>query len=582
MKPILYTPEEIKFETNGIGVLKDTVSCMVTEKLNSGYELTLKYPARGKYFKDITYRSLILAKPNGRDRAQPFRVYKISKPMNGIVTVSAEHVSYDLVGVQMPPFAASDAASALKAIQNDASTSHLFTLHTDKLTDAEMKTKKPRSARSCLLGEEGSVLDVYGGEYRFDRFHIELLHARGADRGFLIRYGVNLTDIKQDQNCSNTYTGIYPYWYSPEGGTLVQLPEKIVYADGNFGYTRIKNVDMTAEFVDPPTEDSLRERAQKYIVDNQIGRPKVNITVKFEQLRQYEEYKDMAFLEDVELGDTVSVYFEFLDVDANAKCIKTVYDSLLERYDSLELGDMKQTVADTVTTLENQIFETAGAIRNIAKVTAITTANSAKLELLVETDADGKNSVRGSVLVEAINNDQSSVTIEADKINLKGYVTVSDLEDGTTTIAGNCIKTGVISSVGNGMTIDLDKGTITAANFNIDSGGNASLRDAYAEDITCVNADVSGKITSSEGSLGGVKITKKGLECGDTLLSSEGIVTSSDGKTTVLTGGVLRFGGSVTLYAPTAAVSGAFLGVFVSGSWRTLYFDDETNTVKFK
>lgn len=580
MKPILFAPEETTFDSNGIGVLKDAISCLVTEKLNNSYELTLKYPARGKYFKDITYRSLILAKPNGKDRAQPFRVYKISKPMNGIVTVNAEHVSYDLVGVQVSPFEASDAVSALQEVQNNASTPINFTFHTEKLTEAEMKINKPRSARACLLGKEGSVLDVYGGEYLFDRFHVELLNARGADRGFMIRYGVNLTDIKQEQNCSNTYTGIYPYWYSSESGTLVQLKEKIIYANGNFGYTRIKNVDLTLEFVEPPTEDELREKAQKYVTDNQIGKPKVNITVKFEQLRQYEEYKDMAFLEDVELGDTVSVHFELLDVDAKAKCIKTVYDSLLERYESLELGDIKQTVADTVTTLENQISETAGAIRNIAKVTAITTANSAKLELLVETDADGKNSVRGSVLVEAINN-QSTATIKADKINLKGYVTVSDLEDGTTTIAGNWIKTGIISSANNGMTIDLDNSTITAFSFTLHSDGTVSMRDAYAEDIVCVNADVSGKITSSEGSLGGVYITGDGLTCGDTYLSSGGIRTTNGDYTTLLAGGVIRFGGSTALYAPTSSVSGAFLGVNKSGSWYTLYFDESTKTVKF-
>lgn len=574
MIPILYKPEEVLFETMGIGPLTDAVSCLVTEKLNSSFEMVLKYPVDGVYFHDIAYRSIILAKPNGEDRAQPFRVYKISKPMSGVITVNAEHISYDLAGVPVSPFTAENVADALKAVQEKAATENRFTFHTDKTTVATAKTSFPRSARSCLLGERGSILDVYGGEYLFDRFHVELMQARGADRGFSIRYGFNLTDIKQEQNCQNTYTGIYPYYYSEEDGFFVDLAEKIVRADGDFGYTKIKNVDLTAEFEDPPSYEDLRKVAKKYITDNQIGKPKVNITLKFEQLRQYEEYKDMEFLEDVALGDTVKVLFEKLGVDANAKCIKTVYDVLLEKYDSLELGDLKQTVADTVVTLENMVSETVAQTRNIAKVTAITTANSAKLELLVETDADGINSVRGEVIIEAING-ESTAKIKADRINLEGVVTVSGLEEGTTTISGSAIKTGVITSERNGLKIDLNNDSIEAPNFNIDSFGNVSLQNAYVE----------GEIVSSKGNFGNgnVIITGSGLQCGDTYLYDGGLRTENEGRVTLIAGGVIRFGGSVTIYAPTESVSGGtpFLGVYVNGSWKTLYFDNSSNTVKY-
>lgn len=578
MIPILYPPEEVSFETMGIGPLTDAVSCVVTEKLNSSFELVLKYPIDGVFFPDITYRSLILAKPNGEDRAQPFRVYKISKPMSGVITVNAEHISYDLAGVPVSPFSASGVSEALEVIEENAATEHLFTFYTDKLNAGEIKFPKPRSARSCLLGEEGSILDKYGGEYLFDRFNVKLLHARGADRGFSVRYGVNLTDIKQEQNCQNTYTGIYPYYYSEEDGFFVDLPEKVVYAEGDFGYTKIKNVDLTAEFEGPPQDEELRDAAKKYISEKQIGKPKVNITLKFEQLRQYEEYKHMAFLEDVALGDTVSVFFEKLGVDANAKCVKTVYDVLLERYDSLELGDLKQTVADTVITLENQYSETIGAMRNIAKVTAITTANSAKLELLVESDENGKDVVRGSAIIEAING-ESTATIKADKINFEGFVSIKSGEgddEYKTYINGDYIKTGVIVASNDAMRIDLDNATIEAANFTINGDGNASMRNAYVE----------GEIKSSKGSFGDnkeVEITSTGLKCGGTSLTNGGLLTSDGEYKTLISGGTIKFGDIVTLYAPRdTTVSGGFLGVFLSNSWRTLYFDESTKTVKFQ
>lgn len=578
MIPILYKPEEVLFETMGIGPLTDAVSCVVTEGLNSSFELVLKYPVDGVYFHDITYRSIILAKPNGEDKTQPFRVYKISRPMSGVITVNAEHISYDLVGVPVSPFTAENVADALKAVQGKAEIQNSFTFHTDKTTVATAKTSFPRSARSCLLGERGSILDVYGGEYLFDRFHVELMQARGADRGFSIRYGHNLTDIKQEQNCQNTYTGIYPYYYSEEDGFSITLDEKIISADGNFGYTKIKNVDLTAEFEGPPNEEDLRAAANKYISDNQIGKPKVNITLKFEQLRQYEEYKDMEFLEDVALGDTVKVYFEKLGVDANAKCVKTVYDVLLEKYDSLELGDLKQTVADTVVTLENMVSETVAQTRNIAKVTAITTANSAKLELLVETDADGKNSVKGGAIIEAING-ETTAKIKADVINLEGLVTVKGTngEPDKTYISGGTIKTGKIVAENNAMTINLNDGSIEVSDkFKIDGNGKASMKSAYVE----------GKIESSEGSFGtngDVKITANGLKCGDTYLFDGGLRTENDGMSTLVAGGAIKFGNAVTIYAPKDSVSGGvpFLGVYIGGSWKTLYFDNNSNTVKF-
>lgn len=580
MIPILYKPEEVLFETMGIGPLTDAVSCVVTEGLNSSFELVLKYPVDGVYFHDITYRSIILAKPNGEDNTQPFRVYKISRPMSGVITVNAEHISYDLVGVPVSPFTAENVADALKAVQGKAEIQNSFTFHTDKTTEATMKTSFPRSARSCLLGERGSILDVYGGEYLFDRFHVELMQARGADRGFSIRYGHNLTDIKQEQNCQNTYTGIYPYYYSEEDGFSIALPEKIIYADGDFGYTKIKNVDLTAEFEGPPNEEDLRAAAKKYISDNQIGKPKVNITLKFEQLRQYEEYKDMEFLEDVALGDTVKVYFEkLLGVDANAKCVKTVYDVLLEKYDSLELGDLKQTVADTVVTLENMVSETVAQTRNIAKVTAITTANSAKLELLVETDADGENSVKGGAIIEAING-ETTAKIKADVINLEGLVTVKGTngEPDKTYISGGAIRTGTIS--GGNMYIDLNGGYMSIGNlFNVDALGY----------LTASGVKISGILNSQEGSFGDqgqVKITKNGLECGKTRLVNGGLVTENDeGKSTLIASGVIKFGNTVTIYAPddSVSVSGGvpFLGVYIGTSWKTLYFDNNSNTVKF-
>ena len=91
--PILYQPTTTNFNNNGIGKLSACVSCEVTEEANGIFELAMTYPMDGIHFDEIGDRAIIKAKADQFREPQLFRVYAISKPMNGIVTVLAEHIS---------------------------------------------------------------------------------------------------------------------------------------------------------------------------------------------------------------------------------------------------------------------------------------------------------------------------------------------------------------------------------------------------------------------------------------------------------------------------------------------------------
>lgn len=354
MKPVLYPSQETAFGSNGLGILTDAASCVVTEERNGAFELEMTYPVSGIHYKEIAPRCLILAKPNPVDDPQPFRVYRITKPMGGLVTVYGEHISYDLAGVPASPFAAESAPDAMEKLKSSSAIPTPFSFWTDKDTAGTMGITAPVALRSLLGGREGSVLDVYGGEYKFDRYTVRLYNQRGQNRGVSIRYGKNLTDLTQDENIAGVYTGVYPYWSSMDGA-LVQLPEKILPAPGNYNFTRIMTLDLSSEFQEPPTEDQLRVRAEAYMKANNIGVPKVSLSVSFVPLEQTEEYKDLALLERVELCDTVNVEFPALGVSATAKCVKTIYDVLLDRYQSVELGDARTNIADTIAAQQQKI-----------------------------------------------------------------------------------------------------------------------------------------------------------------------------------------------------------------------------------
>lgn len=353
MIPILYTAEETAFDTNGLGMLADETDTTVIEGAGK-FELEMEYPVTGMRFHDIKERAIIMAKPDPIRDPQPFRIYRITKAMGDIVTVYARHLAYDNIGITCSPFSAENAASALQAIKENAVEECPFTFWTDVGTAAPMSVKVPQQIWTIMGSGDGGILDLYGGEYEFDRYMIRLWSRRGADRGVSIRYGKNLSNLEQDRNIANCYTAVHPYWTNSDG-LCVELPEKIVKADGNFGYTRIMPLDLSQEWEGQPTEYQLRAKALTYIAENNIGVPVTSWKVQFEQLEKTEEYKGKALLEQVLYGDTVSVFYEDLDIEATARVSEVRYKPRLERYESVTLGDVKSTLADTIISQKKQI-----------------------------------------------------------------------------------------------------------------------------------------------------------------------------------------------------------------------------------
>ena len=359
MIPILFSENATSFTTNGIERLSDAIKCVVKEERNGAYELEMEYPITGVHYSDITESKIILAVPADGKYAQPFRIYKTEKLISGRIRVYAEHITYQANHIPVMPFEANSAASAMAQLQSNAVGPNPFTLWTDLQTTGHYVQEEPESIRARLGGQEGSILDLYGGEYEWDNYTIKLHQHRGQDRGVVLRYGKNLTDLSQENNITTTYTAVCPYVKESEDDPLITLPEKYIAASnaGNYPYLRIKTIDFTKEFDDDEeiTVAALRQKTNEYIAANNIGIPKISIKVSFVALWQTEEYKNIAPLERVNLCDTVTVKFEKLGVEAKAKVIKTEYNVLLDRYNSIEIGEAKSTISATVATQEQKI-----------------------------------------------------------------------------------------------------------------------------------------------------------------------------------------------------------------------------------
>jgi phage minor structural protein len=394
MKPRLYEQNEMLFEGGGICALHDAVSCEVTEELNGAFELRMKYPVSGDHFTQLKTGRMILAKPSAWEKPEPFHIYAISKPLMGLVTVYAEHVSYFTNKIVCAPFSASNIAEAVLMLQHSAVNENPFTLSTDMAVVNDLNSNVPITMRHGIIGR---IVSLYGGEVKCEGWNIRILGKRGADRGFSIRYGGNLVDMKQDEDISGIYDGVYPYYNVEEteetDAVYVELPEKVILLGTHS--ERIKPINLTAEFTEEPTEEELRAKTLEYLEKNDINAGVLTIEVEFALLSQTEEYRNIMALEDVRLGDVISVFVPKRGITVKSRCVKTVYDVMRNRYVKVTIGDIGKDITYSFISYEDRLLSSETRIgeqgATIAKLTVKTSAMSAEISGIAEWigDEDG-------------------------------------------------------------------------------------------------------------------------------------------------------------------------------------------------
>lgn len=463
MIPILYEKDAVSFDHNGIGPLRDTISFKVKDERNTHPELTFQYPIFGIWYNRITEGSIVKGKANDTSELQLFRIYKSSKPLNGVVTFYAKHISCDLKGIPIRALSMKQVApgAALSAGFEDAVLPHRFAAWSDITTLNDINIQKPRSLRNFCGGEAGSVLEIWGGEYEFDNFTVKLHKSRGADHGVVINYGKNLTDAKQERNISECYTHFYPYAVkrNDAGGGAEQSEEIITLSAGaiellnpeNIGHTKALTLDITDLFAEGEeiTEANLRTHADEYIAAHKLGVPDVNITLSYVQIWDSPEYSNIAELERVALCDMVTVRFLDLGIDAKAKIIATEYDGLAERFTKIEIGDPISNFAETFVSVTSTVKESekvafgfSQSIKQNAENVAKMAANLAKVEGKIPTktsqlDNDSNFAttnqipdVTGFATENFVKNEIANAQLGGDdsEIDLSGYATKDDLK----------------------------------------------------------------------------------------------------------------------------------------------------------
>ena len=384
MIPVLYqTITEGQVPANfGIGPLTDTLACSVHEVRNAEDELVLEYAASGIHAAEIAPLAIIKAKPNYTDDPQLFEIYKVGKVLNGRFTVNARHISYRLSNRLITTGTANTCVAACNLLNAQAGA---FTISTDKTSVGAFRISEPASVRSYFGGKAGSLLDIYGGEWKYDNFTCQLLNARGMDRGVTIRYGKNLTQLSQEISIENLATAILPFYKDPDGNVTTGAK---VQTGLTLSPARELAVDFSQD-VDPDSGTAITTQlanlAARYIANNNFTVAFNSITLDFQQLE--------GLTERVDLCDTVKIYFDALGITATAKCVATTWDVLAERYTACTFGNTRANIADTIATQTKELSQTASRsflAESVNRATALISGNLGGYVVLHDSDGDGE------------------------------------------------------------------------------------------------------------------------------------------------------------------------------------------------
>lgn len=426
MIPRLLDGNATNFNLAGIP-MADAISCKVKEERNGVFDLEMVVATTTPYYEELEEGKIIVAKPNHTQNLQAFEIYEITRPILQRVTVRCHHISYRQSFIPVRPFSCTGITATLQGLVTNSMETNPFTFTTTITNETSTYNQiAPASLRSRLGGTEGSVLDVFGGEYLWDNFTTQLLLHRGADNGVQLRVAKNITQLEQDTNMESVVTGALPYWSDSEGTQYFYGDIQYNSNVGDYANHRTVVLDLSEEFETAPSVSQLNQAGQEYVNQVNLGIPNKNIKVSFVDLADTDEYSASP-LERVNLCDTVTVYYPPLDIQYKAKVIGLTYDTLAERTLEVEIGDAKSTISKTITDL---VGDVSSVIKTGKRLVSVTQKIDREVGEITQTVADVEESISGvNEQITTINSNVSTINQTTQSIQTQVSQTQTTLEN---------------------------------------------------------------------------------------------------------------------------------------------------------
>lgn len=388
MIPILYEKTETAFFSNGLGRLRDCISCVVTEERNGIYECDFEYPVNGANYDLIQVGRIVGVTHDDSGDVQPFDIISFTKPIDGIVTFHCTHISYRMSYLTIRSNVARNSlADVFTHIETYSVPACPFTFWTDKTSTGYCAALQsiPYTVRQILGGTEGSILDAYGGEYEWDKWQVKLWASRGQMRDFSIRYGVNVLEYNEEYDSSGCYSSCRPYW--TDGTTTVIGDVQTSTGITPSGRDQCVPLDVSDKFETQPTKAQVEATAVTMMNATNPTIPSQNIKVSFVRLQDMGEYTNIQNLLQCKLCDTINVIFPDFNSSGTFKIVKTTWNVLKNKYEEMELGDLSVSLSEALGINNDSKRETNSNIRE-GRIAGTTVAANSYVDTAVSFGVD--------------------------------------------------------------------------------------------------------------------------------------------------------------------------------------------------
>ena len=223
--------------------LTDIISGIVTREINTEDILEFEYATSSPNSNELQLNRIVETKSDPYRQTQYFRIQSIDKDINGIISVYALHICYDLMAHCSTWPAFSTDKNILESIINknihesisvtedtwpDATQRYqriikggyfYYSFGKDITLESDMEEffapdqlNIPITLRDMIISSEYSLLNTIGGEIEFDRYNIIHKKKIGSDKGYRIEYGTNMLSYDYSESMDNVYSDILPYW----------------------------------------------------------------------------------------------------------------------------------------------------------------------------------------------------------------------------------------------------------------------------------------------------------------------------------------------------------------------------------
>ncbi len=338
--------------TNGLGLLKDAVSCTVHRVINGDWSLRMTYPLDAPGASLLTPERLICYEDEASGDAQLYRIARRSPRstrQGRVIEVEAPHVVYDLRHKYITNIETKedsrypDGIDAREALtQLLAGTGFAVGEVTVDMTALDYLDILQKDVMSCVKEQ---LLDKWGGELRFDNFTLHLLSALGEDRRYPIRDGRNIEQITVTEDYEPVVTRLHVRGYDNANFEAVNDGKDYIDSTLMSRYSHIR--EGYADFADIDDPEELMRLGLEELARREV--PEITYDIRLAQMRGSVQYAAYRRLETFDLGDTAALHTSVLDRNVILRCSELETDCLTGRNISVKLGNTDKALLAAIT-----------------------------------------------------------------------------------------------------------------------------------------------------------------------------------------------------------------------------------------